>query len=59
MYFIYALFINANFIFIIFRWYHGTLTRVEAENLLRDANEGVFLVRNSESAKHDYSLSLK
>ncbi|KPI99672.1 SH2 domain-containing adapter protein B [Papilio xuthus] len=40
-------------------WYHGTLSRVEAEGLLRDANEGVFLVRNSESAKHDYSLSLK
>lgn len=41
------------------RWYHGTLTRVEAEDLLRDADEGAFLVRNSESAKHDYSLSLK
>ncbi|XP_053612145.1 uncharacterized protein hwt isoform X2 [Plodia interpunctella] len=40
-------------------WYHGTLSRVEAEGLLRDANEGAFLVRNSESAKHDYSLSLK
>ncbi|XP_026325946.1 uncharacterized protein LOC113234712 isoform X3 [Hyposmocoma kahamanoa] len=40
-------------------WYHGTLTRVEAEGLLRDAEEGAFLVRNSESAKHDYSLSLK
>ncbi|KAM3965407.1 SH2 domain-containing adapter heavyweight [Aphomia sociella] len=40
-------------------WYHGTLSRVEAEDLLRDAEEGAFLVRNSESAKHDYSLSLK
>ncbi|XP_047028869.1 uncharacterized protein LOC124636775 [Helicoverpa zea] len=40
-------------------WYHGTLSRVEAESLLRDADEGAFLVRNSESAKHDYSLSLK
>ncbi|XP_012548834.1 uncharacterized protein LOC114248631 [Bombyx mandarina] len=40
-------------------WYHGTLARVEAESLLRDADEGAFLVRNSESAKHDYSLSLK
>lgn len=43
----------------LFRWYHGTLSRVEAEGLLRDAEEGAFLVRNSESAKHDYSLSLK
>ncbi|XP_050350404.1 uncharacterized protein LOC126773496 [Nymphalis io] len=40
-------------------WYHGTLSRLEAEGLLRDADEGAFLVRNSESAKHDYSLSLK
>ncbi|CAH2049349.1 unnamed protein product, partial [Iphiclides podalirius] len=40
-------------------WYHGTLSRVEAEGLLREADEGAFLVRNSESAKHDYSLSLK
>ncbi|GBP11183.1 SH2 domain-containing adapter protein B [Eumeta japonica] len=40
-------------------WYHGTLSRVEAEGLLRDATEGAFLVRNSESTKHDYSLSLK
>ncbi|XP_045500848.1 serine/arginine repetitive matrix protein 1 isoform X2 [Colias croceus] len=40
-------------------WYHGTLSRIEAESLLRDAEEGAFLVRNSESAKHDYSLSLK
>lgn len=40
-------------------WYHGTLSRVEAESLLRNADEGAFLVRNSESAKHDYSLSLK
>ncbi|CAG9117143.1 unnamed protein product [Plutella xylostella] len=39
-------------------WYHGTLSRVEAEHLLKTAEEGAFLVRNSES-KHDYSLSLK
>lgn len=43
----------------IFRWYHGSLSRIEAENLLRSADEGAFLVRNSESTKHDYSLSLK
>lgn len=45
--------------FCLYRWYHGTLSRVEAESLLREANEGAFLVRTSESAKHDYSLSLK
>lgn len=41
------------------RWYHGSITRFDAENLLRTAREGSYLVRNSESTKQDYSLSLK
>ncbi|CAG9759799.1 unnamed protein product [Ceutorhynchus assimilis] len=40
-------------------WFHGSITRVEAENVLRSLREGSFLVRNSESIKNDYSLSLK
>ncbi|XP_030746263.1 uncharacterized protein LOC115875056 isoform X2 [Sitophilus oryzae] len=40
-------------------WFHGSITRVEAENVLRALKEGSFLVRNSESIKNDYSLSLK
>ncbi|XP_073978305.1 SH2 domain-containing adapter heavyweight isoform X2 [Rhodnius prolixus] len=40
-------------------WYHGAITRLEAENILRMNREGSFLVRNSESTKQDYSLSLK
>uniref|UniRef100_A0AAR5PV66 SH2 domain-containing adapter protein D n=1 Tax=Dendroctonus ponderosae TaxID=77166 RepID=A0AAR5PV66_DENPD len=40
-------------------WFHGSITRVEAENVLRTLREGSFLVRNSESIKNDYSLSLK
>lgn len=40
-------------------WYHGAITRLEAENILRMNKEGSFLVRNSESTKQDYSLSLK
>lgn len=47
------------YLFIFFRWFHGTITRVEAENVLRLLQEGSFLVRNSESTKQDYSLSLK
>ncbi|XP_044021222.1 uncharacterized protein LOC122861104 [Aphidius gifuensis] len=40
-------------------WYHGSLTRIEAEAVLRILREGSYLVRNSESTKQDYSLSLK
>ncbi|KAG8234574.1 hypothetical protein J437_LFUL015365 [Ladona fulva] len=40
-------------------WYHGAITRVEAESVLRLTKEGSYLVRNSESTRQDYSLSLK
>ncbi|KAF4526551.1 hypothetical protein B566_EDAN009122 [Ephemera danica] len=40
-------------------WYHGAISRVEAEAELRLQKEGSYLVRNSESSRHDYSLSLK
>ncbi|XP_064608236.1 SH2 domain-containing adapter protein F-like isoform X2 [Liolophura sinensis] len=40
-------------------WYHGTIGRSDAEALLRVCKEGSYLVRNSESTKTDYSLSMK
>ncbi|CAB4063196.1 unnamed protein product [Lepeophtheirus salmonis] len=40
-------------------WFHGSITRVEAESVLRLHKEGSYLVRNSESSRQDYSLSLK
>ncbi|XP_063996337.1 SH2 domain-containing adapter protein B [Pogoniulus pusillus] len=40
-------------------WYHGAITRTDAENLLRLCKECSYLVRNSQTSKHDYSLSLK
>lgn len=41
------------------RWYHGRLTRKEAENLLVNKPTGSFLVRQSETGNsNDYSLSL-
>jgi hypothetical protein len=43
----------------IFSWYHGAIGRIDAENLLRVHKEGSYLVRNSESSKQDFSLSLK
>ncbi|XP_027636094.2 SH2 domain-containing adapter protein B isoform X1 [Falco biarmicus] len=40
-------------------WYHGAISRTDAENLLRLCKECSYLVRNSQTSKHDYSLSLK
>ncbi|XP_034520046.1 SH2 domain-containing adapter protein B isoform X2 [Ailuropoda melanoleuca] len=39
-------------------WYHGAISRGDAENLLRLCKECSYLVRNSQTSKHDYSLSL-
>ncbi|XP_071479401.1 uncharacterized protein [Diadema antillarum] len=40
-------------------WYHGKLSRSDAEKKLKSCREGSYLVRQSESAARDYSLSLK
>ncbi|KAJ7311196.1 hypothetical protein JRQ81_006806 [Phrynocephalus forsythii] len=40
-------------------WYHGTLSRADAEGLLRLCREASYLVRNSESSHDAFSLSLK
>ncbi|XP_043916904.1 SH2 domain-containing adapter protein B isoform X2 [Protopterus annectens] len=40
-------------------WYHGAINRTDSENLLRLCKECSYLVRNSQTSKHDYSLSLK
>ncbi|XP_075267322.1 SH2 domain-containing adapter protein B isoform X2 [Opisthocomus hoazin] len=39
-------------------WYHGAISRTDAEKLLRLCKECSYLVRNSQTSKHDYSLSL-
>ena len=39
--------------------YHGNITRIEAEDALTNESPGSFLVRNSESTKSDYALSLR
>ncbi|XP_054720522.1 uncharacterized protein LOC129230140 [Uloborus diversus] len=40
-------------------WYHGSISRADAENLLRLMTKGSFLVRCSEKLKRQYLLSLK
>ncbi|XP_063048523.1 SH2 domain-containing adapter protein F-like, partial [Engraulis encrasicolus] len=40
-------------------WYHGTLTRSDAESLLTLCKECSYLVRNSQSSRMDYSLSIR
>ncbi|KAM3597001.1 uncharacterized protein V6R79_024378 [Siganus canaliculatus] len=39
-------------------WYHGCVTRQEAEFLLQSCKEASFLVRNSESDNSKYSIAL-
>ncbi|XP_061598265.1 SH2 domain-containing adapter protein E-like [Cololabis saira] len=40
-------------------WYHGCVTRQEAEFQLQSSREASFLVRNSESDNSKYSIALK
>ncbi|XP_056281929.1 SH2 domain-containing adapter protein F-like [Pseudoliparis swirei] len=40
-------------------WYHGSLSRSEAESLLTLCKENSYLVRNSQTCRNDYSLSLR
>ncbi|XP_029316700.1 src homology 2 domain containing transforming protein D, a [Cottoperca gobio] len=40
-------------------WYHGALSRSEAESLLTLCKESSYLVRNSQTCRNNYSLSLR
>lgn len=40
-------------------WYHGCISRLEAEKVLKVLKEGSYLVRKSESSKQGFSLSLR
>lgn len=43
----------------VFRWYHHRLSRSEAEDILEDKADFSFLVRDSESSRDPYSLSIR
>lgn len=40
----------------IFSWFHGKISRDEAENLLRPRSDGLFLIRESTNFPGDYTL---
>ncbi|XP_052035962.1 SH2 domain-containing adapter protein E [Apodemus sylvaticus] len=40
-------------------WYHGSISRAEAESRLQPCREAAYLVRNSESGNSKYSIALK
>ncbi|XP_073465329.1 SH2 domain-containing adapter protein E [Aquarana catesbeiana] len=40
-------------------WYHGSVTRAEAETRLQSCREASYLLRNSESGNSKYSIALK
>ena len=42
-----------------FRWYHGAISRREAEEILRSQVEGSYLVRSVDTSRQEYALSLK
>ena len=50
---------NTNITAVLCSWYHGSISRIEAEKLLRVHREGSYLIRTSESNRQDYSLSVK
>ncbi|XP_033844241.1 SH2 domain-containing adapter protein F-like [Periophthalmus magnuspinnatus] len=40
-------------------WYHGAISRAEAESLLTLCKESSYLVRNSQTCRTDFSLSIR
>lgn len=43
-------------IYVNYRWFHGSITRDEAEHLLQPREDGLFLVRESTNFPGDYTL---
>ena len=41
-----------------FRWFHGKIDRVKADELLNPRTDGLFLVRESKNYPGDYTLSV-
>ena len=42
-----------------YRWYHGSITKNEAEESLRNQDEGSYLVRNVDLRRQEFSLIIK
>lgn len=48
--------IKKNEYIVFLSWFHGSITRDEAENLLQPREDGLFLVRESTNFPGDYTL---
>lgn len=48
--------LNIKLIFFSYSWFHGSITRDEAEHLLQPREDGLFLVRESTNFPGDYTL---
>ena len=42
-----------------YRWYHGQMNRIQAEEFLSKQKDGSFIIRDSESTAGDFTLSVK
>ena len=59
IHFTFNFFFFSRFIFYLRSWYHGSITRHDAEKRLQVTPEGTFLVRDSLATSHDYFLAAR
>ena len=50
---------DENVIILFERWFHGKLTRDEAENMMDKHKNGQFLIRESQNYKGDFTLCVR
>ena len=46
-------------LFLLSRWFHGNISREEAEKMLKPYKNGQYIVRESQNYKGDYTLCVR